>query len=125
MKVIYIAGPYRAKNAWEVEQNIRRAEELSLEVWRMGAACICLHTSSRFFNDILPFKTWITGDLEILRRCDAVLVIEWWESSIGANLECELARKLKIPIFEELVSLKEWLFSERQTTTKTKQKRSK
>lgn len=28
MKKIYIAGPYRGSNAWDVEQNIRMAEEL-------------------------------------------------------------------------------------------------
>ena len=124
MKVIYIAGPYRAKNAWEVEQNVREAEVIALEVWRMGAACICVHASSRFFNDVLPFKTWITGDLEILRRCDAMFLVQGWKDSLGASLEYELARKLNIPIFEYLVSLKDWLFSEAQKT-KTKQKRSK
>lgn len=28
MKVIYVAGPFRAPNSWEIEQNIRRAEAL-------------------------------------------------------------------------------------------------
>ncbi len=121
MKVIYIAGPYRAKNAWEVELNIRRAEALSLEVWEMGAACICLHVSSRYFDGILPFKVWINGDLEILRRCDAVFLVPGWKDSIGASLEYEVARGLDIPIFEHLGKLQRWISLEKQT----KQKRSK
>ena len=32
MKVGYIAGPFRGPNSWEIENNIRRAETLALEV---------------------------------------------------------------------------------------------
>jgi len=33
MRVVYIAGPYRAPNAWEIEENIRRAERIALHIW--------------------------------------------------------------------------------------------
>jgi hypothetical protein len=48
MKLIYVAGPFRGKDAWEIECNIRRAESLALEVWRLGAACICPHPTPDF-----------------------------------------------------------------------------
>jgi len=32
MKVIYVAGPYRAANAWLVEQNVRNAEIAGYEI---------------------------------------------------------------------------------------------
>ncbi len=40
MKIIFISGPYRGANTWEVEQNVRRAEALALEVWRLGHVAI-------------------------------------------------------------------------------------
>ena len=30
MKLVYIAGPFRAPTPWQVEQNVRRAESLAL-----------------------------------------------------------------------------------------------
>src|SRR3990167_5628921 len=102
MKVVYIAGPFRAPNSWAMEQNIRRAETLALEVWRKGAAAICPHTNTRFYQGAAPDEVWLNGDLEILRRCDAVLMVEGWERSQGAGAEGEYARRLGIPVFLSL-----------------------
>ena len=99
MKLVYIAGPFRASNAWEVEQNIRRAEALALEVWRMGLACICPHTNARFFQGAAVDDVWLKGDMEILTRCDALLLTPNWDTSTGAKLEREEAARRKIPIF--------------------------
>ncbi|MCG8435902.1 MAG: hypothetical protein MJA83_17910 [Gammaproteobacteria bacterium] len=41
MKIVYIAGPFRAKTPWRVEQNIRKAESWALHVWKMGAVAVC------------------------------------------------------------------------------------
>lgn len=112
MKVVYIAGPFRASNAWEIEQNIRRAEELALEVWRAGFAAICPHTNTRFFQGAAPDEVWLEGDLEILSRCDAVLLTEDWENSKGAVLESEEAGDLEIPVFESFWKLLEYLRKE-------------
>ena len=59
MKVVYIAGPFRGPNAWEIEQNIRRAESLALEVWRAGAAALCPYTNTRFFQGAAPDDVWL------------------------------------------------------------------
>ncbi len=34
MKLLYVAGPYRAKSEWQLEQNIRNAEAVALELWQ-------------------------------------------------------------------------------------------
>jgi len=109
MKLIYIAGPFRAANSWEVEQNIRRAESLSLEVWRLGAAAICPHTNTRFFSGAADDKVWLDGDIEILRRCDAVMLTPDWERSSGARAEVDVAENLGMPVFAMLSDLKDWL----------------
>lgn len=103
--LIYIAGPYRATNAWEIEQNIRRAEELALRVWEAGYPCICPHTNTRFYQGALPDSDWLEGDLEILKRCDAVLLTPDWAASFGARNEVAAAKRLGLPVFENLIHL--------------------
>jgi nucleoside 2-deoxyribosyltransferase len=108
IKVIYIAGPYRAKNAWDREENIRNAERLALEVWRLGHAALCPHTNNRFFDGILPDRVFLEGDLALLHRCDAVLLTSNWRKSRGAREEREIAIDQGIPVFESLEDFCEW-----------------
>ena len=111
MKCVYVAGPYRGAHNWEIEENIRRAERLALEVWRSGAACICPHSNTRFFQGAAPDHVWLDGDLEILARCDAVLMTHDWERSSGARAEEQFAREKNIPVFYTLDVLRDWLCS--------------
>ena len=109
MKVVYVAGPFRGPNNWDIEENIRRAERLALEVWRSGAACICPHTNTRFFQGAADDAVWLDGDIEILNRCDAVVMTEDWQRSSGARAEEKHARENNIPVFYSLDALREWL----------------
>ena len=108
MKVCYVAGPFRAPNAWEIEQNIRRAETLALEVWRAGMACICPHANTRFYQGATPDDVWLQGDLELVSRCDAVLLTPDWARSAGARSEKVFAEDRGIPIFTTLAELVAW-----------------
>ena len=109
MTLGYVAGPFRADNSWEIEQNIRRAEALALEVWRLGAACICPHANTRFFDGAAEDAVWLDGDIEMLSRCDFVLMTPDWETSRGAVAEQLHALNRGIRVFYELQSLKVWL----------------
>jgi hypothetical protein len=92
-KVVYIAGPFRGPNAWEVEKNIRRAEELAFEVNSLGGCiALCPHTNTRFFSGTLTDEFWLEGTKELLRRCDAVAFTADWKRSVGARDELRLAR---------------------------------
>jgi nucleoside 2-deoxyribosyltransferase len=100
MKVIYIAGPYRSQDEWRVRMNIRKAEEAALAVWQNGAVALCPHKNSAgmggapgTFDDM-----WLEGDLELLKRCDAVWLIENWEYSRGASREMIFAKAHDIPV---------------------------
>lgn len=109
MKVVYIAGPFRGKSAWAIENNIRRAEALALVVWRLGHAAICPHANTRHFQGAVPDDVWLKGDLEILRRCDAVVLTDYWTESSGAIDEVLEAIERGIPVFEMFVTLRNWL----------------
>jgi nucleoside 2-deoxyribosyltransferase len=108
-KLIFISGPFRARTAWDIECNIRRAEELALEVWRLGHPAICPHSNTRFFQDAAPDEVWLDGYIEMLRRCDAMILTEDWEQSSGTLAERAYAIEHGIPVFTDLTSLKEFL----------------
>lgn len=99
MKVIYIAGKYRGPNAWAVEQNIRAAEEVAAKVWAMGYAALCPHANSRHMDGVASDDHFLAGTLELMRRCDAVVLVPNWRDSAGARAEVAEAVSLALPVF--------------------------
>ena len=115
MKVVYVAGKYRdGRGEWYVMQNIRAAEEIALRVWELGGVAICPHLNTRFFGGVLPDETWLNGDLELVRRCDALYRMENAHMSEGAKAEILLAKTLGIPILEGYVNLRNYLLEEEE-----------
>lgn len=112
MKVVYIAGPFRAPTAWGIAENVRAAERAGIEVARLGAMPLIPHANTANFHGELSDQFWLDGTLELLRRCDALLLIDGWVVSSGARKERAEAAELSLPIFqgpEALEALKAWL----------------
>ncbi len=99
MRVVYIAGPFRGPNAWAIHRNVSRAEELAYEVARAGAMPLCPHTNSAHFHGTLSDRFWLEGTMELLRRADAVILVEGWRESSGTCTEVAEAHSLEIPVF--------------------------
>ena len=57
----YVAGPFRAKNHWEIAQNIRAAETIALACWRLGLATYCPHSSTAHFQAPLLIRSGSTA----------------------------------------------------------------
>lgn len=108
MKVIYIAGSYRGRTPWETRQNIHEAEGLAVAVWVNGMVALCPHTNCAHMDGVASEEIFLEGTLELMRRCDAVLLVHNWEDSEGAKREVEEAKRRGIPIFSTLAKLKEW-----------------
>ncbi|MEE9476797.1 MAG: DUF4406 domain-containing protein [Roseateles sp.] len=111
MKVVYLAGPYRADTEYEVHRNIQAAEVVALEVWKLGAVCICPHKNTAYFGGALPADVWLKGSLELVRRSDAVLLMHDWCKSQGARAERTFATSagIALPVFHSLGALGDWL----------------
>lgn len=108
MKVAYVAGPFRGPDAWAIEQNIRRAEEIALQLWKRGFAVVCPHANTRFFQGAAPDDVWLRGDLEILSRCDCIVMTPEWYRSAGAREEHRFAEERGIPIFYSVYQAVTW-----------------
>jgi|LGVE01.1.fsa_nt_gb hypothetical protein len=105
--VIYITGPRRASTGYEVVQNIRRAEALALKLWKAGFTVICSHKNTALMDGACDSYVWLEGGLELLRRCDAVVVLPDWESSSDSCWEVAEARDCGIPVFKNYKELYE------------------
>lgn len=105
MKVVFIAAPYRASTEWGVEENIQRAEKVALDVWSLGMAAFCPHKNTAHFGGALPDSVWLTGGQDMLRKCDAVLVVAL---SPGVIEEIDVAKRTGIPVFDDITQLHNW-----------------
>jgi hypothetical protein len=113
MKVIYIAGPYRSK--WGLPGriiNIIKARRWAKLYWRCGYAVICPHSNSALMDGVVPDILFLNGGLEILKKCDMVVMIPGWEKSEGAIKEREFALKVGVPVtYGEKLAYKVNLYS--------------
>jgi len=98
MEVAYIAGPYRAETVYGILRNIRHAERYALKYWLKGYAVICPHKNTALFDGAADDRVWLDGDLEILARCDTIIMIEGWEHSSGARAELKRAQELGLKV---------------------------
>jgi len=98
VKVIYVAGKYRADSESGVFENIIHSRAVAQRLWHEGWAVICPHMNSAFMGLNLIF---LDGDLEILKRCDAIYMLKDWEQSVGATKELEIAKKCGLKVYFE------------------------
>lgn len=99
--LVYVAGPYRSKTPEGVVENIENARRVAIDIWESGNVAICPHlNTARFELDCRCEDTqYLTGDLQILARCDSIVMIPGWENSEGAKVELAFAEAREIPVY--------------------------
>jgi hypothetical protein len=102
VRLIYVAHKIRdSRGPWYMEENIRQGEAIALELWRMGnCGVICPGKNTQGFDGAAPDDVWLNGDLEIVRRCDAVVMTPNSATSVGAQGEKREALDHHIQVFE-------------------------
>lgn len=101
MKVIFISGPYRNRAEWGLVENIRKAESAAIKLWQQGWVVLCPHKNTAHFGGLCKDRVWLDGDIELLKRCDAIFMLKNWEQSKGATRELEIAKQLNKDILYE------------------------
>ena len=100
MKILYVAGKYRSSEGMRgVWENIEIAGSVAVQLWRMGFAVICPHKNTAFFDGVDDAKMFITGDLEMIKRCDGVVTCPNWKNSEGAREEVHFSKSRAIPVY--------------------------
>lgn len=100
MKIIYVAGAYRADTENGVFENIMRARKKARELWLEGWVVICPHMNTAFMDGGDP-QRYLDGSLELLERCDAIYMLKDYGLSHGAMCELVQAEKQGLEIYFE------------------------
>ncbi len=103
MITVYVAGPYRANNIIKQIMNICRARKYARILWRKRIVALCPHSNSAFFDDIDDII--LPGCIELMLRCDAVLVIPKSDKSSGVRAEISAAKHANMPVYTDILQL--------------------
>ena len=110
-KLVYVAGPYRAATREAVEQNVAAARHVGRLVARMGMMPVMPTVNTAFFDFDFPGESddqfWLDGTLELMSRCDAVVMVDGWKLSDGAKVEVIEANRIGIPVYMNTSELQE------------------
>ena len=124
--LVFIAGPYTASTPASVASNVRQGIDAFLALADAGLDPFLPHLfhfieigavspplrpapaprPEVFAANPRPYELWTRIDKTILRRSDAVLRLPG--ESKGADAECEIARKLFIPVFDTVAAVITW-----------------
>ena len=89
--------------------NIRKAEEIAKQLWDAGFAVICPHSNGTMLDGV-PYsggtdrgeKMLMRGDLEMIKWCDFIVVVDGWAKSKGSQREIDFALNNGITIFSSI-----------------------
>jgi hypothetical protein len=115
--LVYVSGPYRGKDQATIKANIAAARAVAIKLWEAGHVAICPHlNTAEFEHDCkVPEERYIDGDLSIIARCDALVVVPngpqkvgtrsftrpLFKDSQGVMRELEYARAIGVPCYVE------------------------
>lgn len=103
--LLYVAGRYRAPDRAGIAQNIAAARQVGLAAARLGWYPVIPHSNTSHLDQYAPElgdDYWLRGTLELMTRCDALVLVPGWETSEGAQAEIRRADELRIPIYRSL-----------------------
>ena len=114
MKIGYVISPFRADTAWEIEQNIRNAEQVGFELLKRGCFPIIPHANTRFFHGSFPDDVMLEGTrLLLTRAADFAITVSaiglTWKRSKGSQAEVLACTLHPLPVFHSFADLQTWL----------------
>lgn len=105
--LVYVSGAYTAPTSEQLQANIERARLAGLEVRKAGYVPVVPHLAILYDdpNDFTYEKAMVEC-LAMLKRCNAVLMVEGWRESRGARIERHFAYKHWIPVCHTIGELR-------------------
>ena len=103
---VFITGPYVYEH---IHENVKAAIELADELYTSGICLPIIQHSTFMWDSVNPHdeEFWLEYSLQIMKRCDAVLVYDA-DHSMGSIREVAEAQRLDIPVFWSTDELHTW-----------------
>jgi hypothetical protein len=100
--LIYVAGPYSAPTKDAVSLNIAAARHVGRLMVQKGWMPVIPHGNTYHFDELIdmPQSFWLSGTLNLMEQCDAVVLVDGWELSTGARGERQRALELRMPLYD-------------------------
>jgi len=98
VKVIFVAGPRRARTIFGLIYNIWKARRVAKRLWEDGWVVICPHLNTATLKD---GERYFRGYCEIVKRSDALYLLKGWQSSEGSCVEYRVAIENKLEVIFE------------------------
>lgn len=108
-RLIFVTGAFNGPSEWARQYNVRKAANCALDVWKRGGVAICPHLNSGEFFAQAPEYQFTEGYLEVLRRCDAIYLVEGWGASMGSRREMAEAQRIGLTILKTIDELETYL----------------
>lgn len=111
MMLVYIAGPFTGRSAWDVQKNVHAALERAHQVVELGAMPVIPHSMTQAFDGEQTPNFWYEGTLKLALRCDALLTTKGngWRQSKGTVGEIAAMEAFFKPVFHEIRDFEDWL----------------
>lgn len=92
--LVYVSGPYTAKDETLKQVNISNARLAAIHLWRRGHFVICPHLNSADMeHEGITYDHFLNGDIAMLIWCDAIYLLNGWSNSKGAFAEYVEAKR--------------------------------
>ena len=105
--VVYVSGKYSGKTDEEAKLNIQKAKEAGQKLWELGYTAVVPHLNTFGFDNESKcrYNDYVNGDLELLKRCNCLLMLDNWSDSTKARIERLEAIRHAIRTFESIDEL--------------------
>lgn len=109
MRLIYISAPFSAGNNWDFEANVRKAEQVAKVIADNGGVPVSRHSLFKRFSGTITGSFWINAAVEVMKKCDAVVLLPGWNDSPGASYENTVARENGLQVFTTMAEVREFI----------------
>lgn len=92
--VVYLAGPYRGDTEIAKALNIEHTRRVATKLWALGYVVLCPHLNSGGLEHYVDEESVLMrGAVELMLRCDRVVLMPGWARSTGTKMELTVAHK--------------------------------
>lgn len=99
IKLVYVAAPYRTQCPLERTLNVQAARYAGMKLAKLGFYPVMPTVNTEGFDNVGSDQFWLESTKELMRRCDAVYIVDGSHESQGVQGEIEEARECGLPVF--------------------------